>query len=978
LPGAGYEIPGPLGLGARHLASASASAGSLADLEKALDMPGGLSFELGVDAYRLQRARPGQKSKSTAQEQVPKGEAGSIVERAAFEHGEVASVARLLRRAAEQMREAHPMGPALVLFRERPEAPRGETPPKPKKDPPKKPPAPKPKVEPSVNPVLEAPPVVVVKRPYTSPVRQPVRLRTDSGFDGTGLFSRSSDAVDFYAAAAGGTALKFDGTDNKLAGAALSGGVTLFAEGRKASAAVDDVVLKLALSGGSKPTGPDASRKMTSVEVLLDICEPRPAGAPGADPPPLATVAAEPAAGAVPTDKFYLGRPLPVEPTTDNLLPSERAMLFVRKVKPAAFAGTLVLEAVDDKVAVFQTEAPTAGEVPLPLPHDMPTGAVPATGTKLFVQGMKPSTSARDAGLTLGLKGIEKQGDRIAVTAVYIEAVSNVETAKLKTVAVVPEKPARPSKSIYAEAPIIIGLKYDVEIRPYLEGAVASAWSWSTSSGHLTLADNAKEVIKVHGQSLSGALNDCEIELLLTMDVGRMKKKHRLTVLHVEINPVISGDNLTDADDVNIIKNPSGLVILGGGDAGDPKKVPKIEVTKLEPALGWTDDDDRIAWWVVGGDAAVGAAYPGKADFMNTEAAKRGTKIQVFGSAEGDVLIQPYSGGYGYGMFRAHVVPPTQIKYRISRIFVTAKPMVPAVGATPAVPAVIARTPTASHADAKKHVKVMNIYLRGAGIEMIPDDSAEVARPPVFGPPPARGNPIVGLAALEPKVVAVTQVENGHFDVEVTGGELTFQASNVNARSAIRLNARNEIISLAYIHSQPGNAIATALLCPANHAPQARVSPPRAYSPASYTIPDSGTPSTSLIPKTGLPGDTPAGTVKMVVLFPDVSWQGASPATSDVNLLWGIIVPTQNIDSTAPGPSVNRRILAYANTLAHEMGHVLGLGHRGSVGDPVTDTMALPANENLMHPSNPPPTAQNLDLIQVRAIRFSEALFRHP
>lgn len=827
-----------------------------------------------------------------------------------------------------------------------------------------------------VNPVLEGPLVVVVKRPYTTPARQAVKLRTDMAFDGTGLLARSGVIIDLYSVPTGGVALKFDGTDNKFTGDQLTGGVTLYAQGVKPSAALDDLVLTLALSGGSKKNGPDATHDMTSVEITLDVCEPRPAGAPAGDPTPLPTAMA-PASGSSATDKFYLGRPLPIEATTDNPVPSERAMLIVRPVKPAAFSGKLTLEALNDKVAVFRTETPSSGETPMKLPLEIATASIPATGSNLFVQGMKQSQAPRDTGLILGLKGVEKEGDHVAVTAVYIEAVSNVERSKLKTVAIVPEKPARSSKSIFVPAPIIIGLKYDVAIRSYIEGGVAKTWKWSTTSGAVSLTDDDKEILTVHGGALSGAANDCELELLLTMDVGRMKKKHRLTVVNVTIDPVISGDNLKETDDINTIKNPSGLIILSGSDSSDPKMVPKIEMTKIEPAIGWTDDDDRISWWIVGGDTTSGAAYPGKADFLNTDQAKRGTKIQAFGSEEGDVLVQPYSGGYGFGMFRTHVVPLKKVKYRISRIFVSAKPAVPASPGVPAVPAVIARIPTASHDDAKKHVKVMNIYLRGAGIQMIPDDSGEVGKPPTPGRPPGRGNSGIGLATLEPKIVAVTKVENGHFDVEVTTGDLTFQSNAANARSAIRINARNEIISLAYIHSQPGSAIATALLCPTNHAPRARVSPPRAYTATSYTLRDSGTPSSSLIPKTGLPGDTPADTVKMVVLFPDVSWQGASPAISDINLLWGIIVPTRNIDSTAPG-SAESRVLAYANTLAHEMGHIFGLGHRGAVSDPVTDTVALPANENLMHPSNPPPTAQNLDLIQVRAIRFSEVLFRNP
>lgn len=104
-------------------------------------------------------------------------------------------------------------------------------------------------------------------------------------------------------------------------------------------------------------------------------------------------------------------------------------------------------------------------------------------------------------------------------------------------------------------------------------------------------------------------------------------------------------------------------------------KVPKIEMVKfpipapvapateappsIEPDLKWDKDDARIAWWIIGN----GGEYKGRADFLNSEGAKRGTKIQVFGTQEGDVLIQPYSGGFGYGMFRATVVPLKKVKY---------------------------------------------------------------------------------------------------------------------------------------------------------------------------------------------------------------------------------------------------------------------------------------------------------------------------
>ena len=527
-----------------------------------------------------------------------------------------------------------------------------------------------------------------------------------------------------------------------------------------------------------------------------------------------------------------------------------------------------------------------------------------------------------------------------------------------------------------------MGLKYDVEMRPYIEIAKPSAVQWKTASDKIKLKDDTKEVVGCHGEKLSAALNDVLLELFLTTDIGKLKKRHKMTVVHVEMDPVTTGDAIKHTDPINKIKNPSGCVILTGGDAGDAHAVPRYEITKIQPDLMWKDDDDRIAWRIQGGDAKGDNKYDGKADFMNTEAAKRGTKIQVFGGTEGDILIEPYSGGYGYGMLRTHVVAKKQLKYRVNRIFtkaqaakpalpaqvalpaqaavpacaapplpaVAAHAAVPAIPATPAVPARAARAPTPTHAEAKLHIKIVNIYLRQMGFELIPDASAEMASPllaaqaavpavpaqpaivaqpavPAVGRPavPARpavaaraavpavaasaGNPKIGLAALDPNVVAVTQVENGHFDVEVNDVTLTFN-NNPGQIPAIQINARNEVITFAYINQDPtfgGGTVtlATALLCPANHAPKTRARQPEVWTAAAFTLDDLGTPSTSITPKTGIPADTPADKRSMNVLQPDVGWQANSPATRDVDLLWGIIVPTHNIDGAVPAPKTD-------------------------------------------------------------------------
>jgi hypothetical protein len=805
------------------------------------------------------------------------------------------------------------------------------------------------------------------------------------------------------------------------------------------------------LNGGTVKPGPPAKTKATSVEVTLDICEPRvDAATPPVKLPTLAPNAPAPAPAAA-TDKVFLGRPLPLQSAPKKI--EERAMLIVQKVKPADFKGALVLNVENDKLALFADEETKAGEAPLPLPIEIGVAGIPADGKKFFVEGAKASAAARDTSVTLGVKGVAAVADKAKVTVCHAEICSNKKPADLKVVAQAPEKPARATKSAFVPAPLIMGLKFDIEMRPFIEVAKPKTFKWKSVSDKLKLKNDALEVVGCHGEKLSAALDDALLELTLTTDIGKLKKRHKLTVVKAEMNPVTTGTNLTHTDPLNKIVNPSGCVILAAGAAAD--QVPIYQITKIQPDLAWTDDDPRLAWWIIGGEAKADEKYDGKADFLNTDAGKYGKKIQVFGTQKGDVLIQPYSGGYGFGMFRAHAVAIQRVKFRVNRIITTAQaarpaipalpaqaaqpafpggggvaaqppvPAAPAIAARPALAARAARTPTASHAEAQLHMKIVNVYLRQAGIEMVPDNSAEMAQAPkaaapalpatpatpaqaaqpatpaLPGPPaqpampavPARpavpalpaapaqalqaANTKIGQAGLDAFVEKVTQVAPGFFDVEVNDASLTFGAGNPRSLDAIRINARNEVVVFAYIHSQAAaGALATALLCPWNHAPLARANPPRAYTVAGYTLSDKSTPSSSLIPKTGIPDDVPVGTVKMNVLFADVAWQNASPPTRDVDLLWGVIVPTRTIDGSVAGGTPDTVRLAYGNTLAHELGHVFGLGHRGGGGVP--DGLMIPANENLMHPTNPPPRAENIDIIQVKAMRFSEAFFRTP
>jgi len=472
---------------------------------------------------------------------------------------------------------------------------------------------------------------IIVARPYTTVEPETIKLKTKQAFDGTGLFTRTQTHIKF---SHGGTELTFDGTDNRFTGAELTGGVEIRVEAVSVSAAPEDVEIKLELSGGSATIGPPAQVKLTAVQTTFEICEPRVTG--GAAPTPLPTATAAP--GGTPTDKFYLGRPIPLQGTTTKL--EERALLKFKDIQPAGFDRPLEIRLRNDKLAVFTNEGPTAGEVALAMPHKFQ----PSAGLQVFVEGAKVSGAARDTGIVLSAPDMKSEADHVQLTVCHTEAVSNKKPADFKLVAQVPEKPERLTKSLFIVAPIIIGVDYEVEMRPYIELATPSAYQWSTASANITLTNPGNEVVGIKGASLSAALDDIELELLLTTDLGKLKKKHKLTCVKVEIDPIISGDNIRHTDDINTIKNPSGCVVLSGADASDATKVPKYEITKIEPAaIGFTADDDRIAWRIHGGDTKGNNKYDGNAQFMNTEPSKRGLKIQVHGVTEGDVLIEPYN-----------------------------------------------------------------------------------------------------------------------------------------------------------------------------------------------------------------------------------------------------------------------------------------------------------------------------------------------
>ncbi|WP_344249476.1 peptidoglycan-binding protein [Isoptericola hypogeus] len=310
----------------------------------------------------------------------------------------------------------------------------------------------------SVQPGLTAPDVVVVRKPHTSPARRPVRLTVSGPFTGSGRLDRSSDRVRIFDAAAGGTELTFDGADNVFDAARLVTGVTLFAEGGAASGAVGDVTLTLQLTVGGTP-GLSASAVLTAVELFCDLHASRTAV--GVDPAPLSEAA-----------KIDPGRFVQVQDAGNH---AGRAMLTVRQARPADFAGTLVLAALDARTRVFAAadEVAAPGQAPVALPNLLPNAGIAAGGTRFWVEGTGVSAALRDTVLQLGIDGVEPDGDRVQLTVAELRDLTvTIPGTPPRTARAVPPPPNGPTPPHVVPAAPAAPVPADFDENPRVNPAV--------------------------------------------------------------------------------------------------------------------------------------------------------------------------------------------------------------------------------------------------------------------------------------------------------------------------------------------------------------------------------------------------------------------------------------------------------------------------------------------------------------------------
>ncbi len=395
---------------------------------------------------------------------------------------------------------------------------------------------------------------------------------------------------------------------------------------------------------------------------------------------------------------------------------------------------------------------------------------------------------------------------------------------------------------------------------------------------------------------------------------------------------------------LNSTYNPSLIPIIPKTDPDFAKKVAKLAVTYFEPG---DLDLSKLTWKVKTGPSEIVGS-------------NKGVKIKLLGTGSGasDQLTEVevrWDGRNGplLATFRAWVGNIKTAMYRINLIN----------GPTPATS--VAFPPQ----DYKNQVEMARCLYWQAGIALVPDTDT------TCWDGATRTDPSTG-AALPP----------GVFIVPVTDPTLTVNVNNFAPTPASRLNCRPGVLHAVYVCSTPApiRAAATDI---------------QGVDGQDYAL--GGTPSSSWGLPSGVPPDDPAGTLTMKTFASsnrpskkavgddayvtarhavDPSFTAASMAK-----IYAAVLPSAWTTVFGSGTDPNAGV-----NVGHELGHVLGLMHRGHTNqskkgpfgsDDKIDCMGMdgvarghPWHENIMTYGYAGNTggvtrAQDIDLLQTAVIR---------
>lgn len=369
----------------------------------------------------------------------------------------------------------------------------------------------------------------------------------------------------------------------------------------------------------------------------------------------------------------------------------------------------------------------------------------------------------------------------------------------------------------------------------------------------------------------------------------------------------------------NIIWNPSVIPIMPRGTTLDATNCSNFKVTYYRPdTLNLLEaGDDRLEW-------RVQPLTGGQAQFFGPV---NGRVCSLHGTREGEVMLELRFRGAVVAVYRALVAPLISIPARLNILSIAPTDALFTNANDPAM------RPNVTPAMVAGHLTLANKYWWQAGIELYRSRSTAIGRLPA-------GVTAAAVSTTTLRGVFTAQVPNG-LTLNVGGNE-----GDVGSFNAIDLVANFTYV----ISTADGRTLGEACL---------RETQGRA------TINDRGTPSTSWVRPSGAPPDGDAGTSTM-----NLRQNGVYNAD-----LGGV----HNLYAMYLRNHASR--FEYVNTMAHELGHILNLGHRGwdtvnNAAPSVDDNIHWPQEENIMHPDNPATMAQDIDIIQAKAARASKLCTR--
>jgi hypothetical protein len=395
-------------------------------------------------------------------------------------------------------------------------------------------------------------------------------------------------------------------------------------------------------------------------------------------------------------------------------------------------------------------------------------------------------------------------------------------------------------------------------------------------------------------------------------------------VLGVDNN---GGTNITPASDINVVPNPAVIPILTApGGAAPAAGAPPVADATTAARIEVTFYRPNTLAFTPNDPRLKWTVRPIAGGAVSFVGPAEGLNVMVYGTAAGEVALELRFRGELMATYRALVQPIKHIPCRINILN---------------GPAAASR-PRATPANVQDHLAIANRFLRQLALELVLDTN------------PHRSDGAVATAIP------------GIFRISVSKGTTWHINSDLTAVPATGLNYRRSVMNFAYIHSERHANIGGA----ATDFPSSNLAP--AAPGARPTITDNGTPSTSWIAPTGVAPDGAAGAVTM-------------------RLIKGIQRPghprlfAMFLSDTIGDPANAAIQQLYAKSMAHELGHILNLGHRVEQADPTTatglsangiffDGLTHPPQENIMFWAGVQAICQDFDIIQARAVRQSPLL----